>query len=206
MKTIFDTLNLPRFRECPALFLGKKDLSILKAWIDGYMDACDDAEEEKRIETPNGLPISLLRDYIACMEQTESTGGIDHILRKAADGQEDAAWQKFFAHLDAFEALREQNVQTIQITESMARYAEENKPVYTTNAEGKWEPFPFRGLVFRKTMLNGELCRITQERPGESQERPFFGDVYVMRQKDIDEQLERYFGEVNWETEGKRDV
>ncbi len=206
MKTIFDTLNLPRFRECPALFLGKKDLSILQAWIDGYMDACDDAEEEKRIETPNGLPISLLRDYIACMEQTESTGGIDHILRKAADGQEDQAWGKFFAYLDSFEALRVQNVQTIQITEAMARYAEENKPVYTMNAEGKWEPFPFRGLVFRKTMLNGELCRITQERPGESQDQPFFGSVSVMTQKDVDEQLERYFGEVNWETEGKRDA
>lgn len=206
MKTIFDTLNLPRFRERPGLFLGKKDLSILNAWIDGYMDACDDAGEEKRIETPNGVPIWLLRDYIACMEHSKSTGGIDHILLKAADGQEDAAWQKFFAYLDAFEALREQNVQTMKITASAARHAEEKGLLFRLNAEGKCEPYPFRGLVFRKAMLNGELCRITQERPGEGQERPFFGDVYVMRQIDVDEQLERYFGEVNWETEGKRDV
>lgn len=207
MKSIFDTLDLPEFRNRPAMFLGKRDLSVLKAWIDGYMTACGEAGEEQRLVTPNGLPISLLRDYIACAEKDQSTGGIDHILREAADGQEGAAWVKFFTRLDEFEALRVQSVQTMRITDELAKHAENKRLVFTMNAEGKWEPYRYRGLVFRKDVLNEDVCRITQERPGEAPEQPFFGHgVTVMPQKEVDEQIALYFGEVNWETERGTDA
>ena len=207
MKSIFDTLDLPEFRNRPAAFLGKRDLSVLNAWINGYVTACEEAGEEQRLETPNGLPISLLRDYIACAERYEDTGGIEDILLRAADGQEGTAWVKFITHLDDFEALRVQSVQTMKITDALAEHAEEKRLVFTKNAEGKWEPYPYRGLVFRKAVLNGEICRITQERPGKAPERPFFAHgVTVMQQDEVDEQIATYFGEVNWETERGADA
>lgn len=199
MKTIFDTLDLPGFRDRPALYIGKRELSVLKTWIDGYMTACEDAGEEKRLETPNGLSISLLRDYIACVEQDQSTGGIDKILLDASGGHEMPAWMKFFEHLDAFEALCVQSVQTMEITDALAKCAEEKRLIFTLDADGKWAPYPFHGLTFRKAVLNEELCLITQERSGGAQERPFFGNgVSVMTQKEVDEQLALYFGEVGW--------
>lgn len=207
MKSIFDTLDLPEFRNKPAAFLGKRDLSVLNAWINGYVTACEEAGEEQRLETPNGLPISLLRDYIACAERYEDTGGIEDILLRASDGQEGLALAKFFAYLDEFETLRAQSVQTMKITEALAKHAEDKMLVFRKNAEGKWEPYSYRGLVFRKAALNEEFCRITQERPGEAPERPFFGHgVAVMPQKEVDKQIEAYFGEVNWETEPETDA
>lgn len=202
MKTIFDTLDLLEFRSSPAAFLGKRDLSILRAWIAGYTTACEEAGETQRIETPNGLSISLLRDYIACVEEDDGTGGIDDILRRATDGQEGAAWVKFLAHLDEFEALRVQSVQIMRITDELAKRAEDKMLVFTKTAEGKWEPYPYRGLLFRKAVLNEEICRITQEYPGKAPERPFFGHgVTVMPQEEVDEQIAVYFDEVIWETE-----
>ena len=207
MKSIFDTLDLPEFRNKPEAFLGKRDISVLKAWIDGYTAACEEAGEEQRLETPNGLPISLLRDYIACAERYEDSGGIDDILLRAAKGQQGSALAKFFAYLDEFEPLREQSVQTMKITDALAEYAEKKMLVFTMSAEGKWEPYPYRGLVFRKAALNEDVCRITQERSGGAPERPFFGHgVSVMPQKEVDKQIEAYFGEVNWETEPETDA
>ena len=207
MKSIFDTLDLSEFRSRPAAFLGKRDLSLLKAWINGYATACEEAGEEQRLETPNGLSISLLRDYIACVEEDDSSDGIDDILLRAADGLEGSAWVKFFAHLEAFEALRVQSVQTMRITDAQAKHAEEKMLVFTRDAEGKWAPYPYRGLVFRKAVLSEEICRITQERSGEAPERPFFGHgVTVMPQQEVDEKIAAYFGEVNWETEPEADA
>ena len=207
MKTIFDTLNLPDFRNKPAAFLGKRDISILKAWIEGYTAACTEAEEENRLVTPNGLSIALLRDYIACMENDQGVGGIDKILLDASDGQETTAWVKFFVHLDEFEALRVQGMQTMEVTEEMAKHAEGKRLVFTMNEEGKWAPYPYRGLVFRKSVLNEAVCRITQERPGGAPERPFFANGGTfMTQKEADEQIAVYFGEANWETEPGTDA
>ena len=202
MKSIFDTLDLPEFRNRPAMFLGKRDLSLLKAWIEGYSTACEEAGEEERLETPNGLSISLLRDFIACEERDQSTGGIDDILLRAADGHEGAAWATFFSHLDVFESLRVQSVQTMKVTDEMAKHAEDKRLVFTMNAEGKMEPYSYRGLVFRKAVLNENVCWITQERPGGVPEQPFFGYGFaIMPQKEVDEKIALYFGEVNWETE-----
>ena len=116
MKTIFDTLNLPQLREQPALYLGEQDLRSLEVWIYGYVAACMDAGEEERLNTPNGIPISLLRDYLAWKEQDESTGGIAYIMRSAANHSEEEAWKRFFSHLDAFEALTKQDAWYIKVT------------------------------------------------------------------------------------------
>ena len=63
MKTIFDWLTMPVFRERTAMFLGRRDPEALDIWIDGYWLACEDAGEYDRLRTPGGVPIHLLRDY-----------------------------------------------------------------------------------------------------------------------------------------------
>ena len=63
MKTIFNWLTMPVFRERTAMFLGRRDPEVLDIWIDGYWLACEDAGEYDRLRTPGGVPIHLLRDY-----------------------------------------------------------------------------------------------------------------------------------------------
>ena len=52
MKTIFDWLTMPMFRERIAMFLGRRDPEALDIWIDGYQHACEDAGEHERLRTP----------------------------------------------------------------------------------------------------------------------------------------------------------
>ena len=52
MKTIFDWLTMPMFRERTAMFLGHCDPEALDIWIDGYQRACEDAGENEQLRTP----------------------------------------------------------------------------------------------------------------------------------------------------------
>lgn len=197
MKTIFDTLNWPRFRECPALFLGEQELSTLETWMLGYMDACGDAGMEGPLLTPQGLSIALLRDYIACREGSLSTGGIADILSNAAGGEEETAWKKLFAYLDEFEALCVLGERIIEIDEAMARHAAEKRNIFLRNEEGGLEPYPFLGVVYRKTVLSGGLCRIRAEAPdGTAGILP--RNTAILPETEADGELTELYGALRW--------
>ena len=102
MRTIYDFLLNPLFRTRPGMFIGREDLHILEAFLHGYQQACEDAEQRGLTDTPRGVPLSWLRWYIAMEEKSESTGGFAHILLEAAGGDPHAAWLRFFTRLDAF--------------------------------------------------------------------------------------------------------
>ena len=119
MNTLFNWLMLPKFRERPGMFIGSMDLDILQIWISGYMTACKDAGEEWRVTTPNGVPISLFSDYVAITEKDSSTAAFPYILKKAANGQEREAWDRFYVRLEEFMGLTIRNVWRMLITEKM---------------------------------------------------------------------------------------
>ena len=152
MKTIFDWLTMPAFRERTAMFLGRRDLETLNAWMRGYWMACEDAGEHNRLRTPGGMPIHLLRDYIAMRERDASTGGIPYILRKAVEeGRDSLMIDRFFLHVDAWMQLSIRSVQHADVTPGM-------KPDFITSPEGM-------PTGFRKVSLTGGLCWMVAERP-----------------------------------------
>lgn len=65
MKTIFDWLCHPDFRTKPGMFIGHGDLNTLEAWMVRYEQGCIDAGHPKCCNTPNGVSIDLLRDFIS---------------------------------------------------------------------------------------------------------------------------------------------
>lgn len=203
MKTIFDTLNLPQFRKRPAMFIGKQDIQTLEIWIQGYISACEDAGEQNRLNTSNGIPISLLRDYLAWKEQDHSTGGIAFIMMKAANDCHEEALIRFYSYLDEFESLKRLNTWHMTITEAMAKHAANQKQVFTTDENGNMLPFSFLGYGFSKTVLNNGLCWIETKSPHELSSRlGFIGfERFLLPEKEADKQMAEWFGAVRWEQE-----
>lgn len=198
MNTIFDTLNSPRFREFPQLYIGSRDIFTLEAWMQGYVCACYDADEQTRINTPNGIPFSLFRDYIALMEQDQSTGGIAHILMKAAGGQNEEALTRFFSHLDNFTSIKTRNVWRMQITDSMRLFASKLNNSYELEQGGNLVPRDFKTNALKKVTLANGLCWITEERiDGDRIWTEFH--YSILPEDKADELLLEKFGNVKWE-------
>ena len=201
MKTIFDTLNNPQFRERAAMFIGRQDLYTMETWINGYRSSCEDAGEENRLNTLNGLSISLLRDYLAWKEQDHSTGGIAYIMMNAANGSEEDAWKRFFSRLDEFESLKIQNTWRLTITEPMAKHTANQKQVFTLNASEDMIPLSFLGCVITKTNLSDGLCWVkTEYADRESSSLGFAGLEYaILSEIEFDARMAGWFGTVHWE-------
>lgn len=152
MKTIFDWLTMPMFRERTAMFLGRRDPEALDIWIDGYQRACEDTSEHERLRTPGGVPIHLLRDYIAMKENDTSSNGIPHILREAVGEEDDSlVLDRFFSHVDALMRLSIRSVWHAKITPEM-------RPNFVTAPENM-------PTGFRKVSLTEDLCWMIVETP-----------------------------------------
>ena len=152
MKTIFDWLTMPAFREHAGMFLGRRDPEALDIWIDGYQRACEDAGETERLRTPGGVPIHLLRDYIAMKENDTSSNGIPNILREAVGERDDKlVMDRFFSHVDALMQLSIISVQHTDIP-----------PEMNPNFVSSPEEMP---TGFRKVSLTGGLCWMVVESP-----------------------------------------
>ena len=152
MKTIFDWLTMPAFRERTGMYIGFRDMKTLDSWILGYRFACRDADEAERLRTPNGVPIDLLRDYIAMKESDQSTGSIAYILQEAVRVHDDRQIvDRFFSHVDAFMRLSVRTVQHAKVTPDM-------KPDFCC----RQEDMP---TEFRKISLTEGLCWVVEETP-----------------------------------------
>ena len=164
MKTIFDWLTMPMFRERTGMFLGRRDPEALDIWIDGYQLACEDAGEHERLRTPGGVPIHLLRDYIAMKENDTSSNGIPHILREAVGEEDDSLMlDRFFSHVDALMRLSIRSVWHAKITPEM-------RPNFVTAPENM-------PTGFRKVSLTEDLCWMIVETPSGEYYWDCIGDV-----------------------------
>ena len=155
MKTIFDWLTMPAFRERMGMYIGQHDLSTLTNWMHGYISACEDAKEHERLRTPNGIPIDLLRDYIAMKEGDSSTGGIPYILQAAANGNVQEAVDRFFSYVDEFMRLEIKLIQRAQPTDEMQQY-------YSDRYHMTLDHIP---TAYRKISLTDGLCWLVVEAP-----------------------------------------
>ena len=164
MKTIFDWLAMPLFQERTAMFIGRREIKTLDNWIHGYWNACDDAGEYERLRTPGGIPIELLRDYIAMKENHLSTGGIPYILQETIkDGDDSLIVDRFFSHVDALMQLSIRSVQHAIVTPDM-------KPNFVSSPE-------HMPTGFRKVSLTDGLCWMVQESPSGEYYWDCIGDI-----------------------------
>lgn len=98
-KSIFELLTSENFRNRPAMFIGEKKISILRAFIDGYLlgaerDNTTLREKEKFAE---------FHDWVAnYFGWYESTAGWKNIILKECNGNEESAVDKFFEIYDKF--------------------------------------------------------------------------------------------------------
>ena len=91
---------IEKIRPRPALYLGKNSVSLLNAFLGGYMTAAYDAQISFVDETP---PFGAFHDWVAMkLGYYESTSGWANMLL-AAEGQNEAkALERFFVYLDEF--------------------------------------------------------------------------------------------------------
>ena len=155
MRTIFDWLTMPAFRERMGMYIGQHDLSTLNNWMHGYMSACEDAGELERLRTPNGIPIDLLRDYIAMKEGDSSTGGIPYILQEAVKDNAQEAIDRFFCYVDEFMCLKIKLIQRAWLTEEMQQ-------CYSDRYHMTPDHIP---IGYRKISLTDGLCWLVVEAP-----------------------------------------
>ena len=164
MKTIFNWLTMPAFRERTAMFLGRRDPEALDIWIDGYQRAYEDAGENERLRTPGGVPIHLLRDYIAMKENDTSSNGFPRILREAVgEGDGSLVLDRFFSHVDVLMRLSIRSVWHAKITPEM-------RPIFVTAPENM-------PTGFRKVSLTEDLCWMIVETPSGEYYWDCIGDV-----------------------------
>ena len=182
------------------MYIGGHDLCTLETWINGYWSACEDAGELDRLNTANGIPISLLRDYIAWKEQDRTTSGIAHILMTATGGHAGRAWSVFFSHLDEFCDLKICGSRSMIITDTMATHMTALKRFYDVAADGSLVPISYLGCIFKKTILTDDLCwvEITEGPHKNSIWKSWFS---ITPEKEADAYLLECFGAVNWGTE-----
>ena len=208
MKTLFDWLMLPKFRERPGMVIGSMDLDILQIWISGYMTACKDAGEEWRVTTPNGVPISLFSDYVAITEKDSSTAAFAYILKEAANGQEREAWDRFYVRLEEFMGLTIRNVWRMLITEKMKTANTGYIRRMEQKPDGTYGPAEYRMIALRKIVLSNGLCWVMEEYPDHEIMGSYedvwdpcsrYGSGHLVWESSADSRIRSEFGEVNWE-------
>ena len=196
MKTLVDWLTEPCFRKSPAMYLGRGDLWTLQTWMDGYIRACEDADNIRQISTPNGVPMTFFRDYVAMQEKGIYMGDLYHTLMYAC-GEERDALNRFFTRLDEFLRLSVLSVWCMTVTEKMKKtYMEKCQP-QRKKPDGSWEPAELRLTALRKTALSEGFCWMTEERP-EGEQTYRAGPFKLMKESYADQCIQSEYGELNW--------
>ena len=93
--SIFELLSSENFRFRPEMYIGKKNVTILRAFIDGYFYAENNSLEKEKFEE--------FHDWVAnYFGWFESTAGWNNIILEECNGDEEKAIDKFFEIFDKF--------------------------------------------------------------------------------------------------------
>jgi hypothetical protein len=92
---------LEKIRPRPELYLGKKSVSLLRAFLDGYRTAIDETANSG-IEHKETLSF---HDWVAMKAGfREDTSGWNNVLLETEGGDEEKAFAKFFVYLDEYKS------------------------------------------------------------------------------------------------------
>ena len=94
-----ELLQKSDFRKRTAMYLGKKDLSVLQGYVFGYWDGLDSQGQTH--------PLTGFHDFVANhYGRPESTAGWKNIIVSECQGDEEKAVDVFFTLYDQFRAKR----------------------------------------------------------------------------------------------------
>lgn len=97
--SIFDMLELEKFRKKTAMFMGTRSITLLRTFIDGYFYATD----TNNINIDDSVRFGELHDWIAnYFGWNGSTAGWSTIILRECDGNESLALDTFFELYDLF--------------------------------------------------------------------------------------------------------
>lgn len=203
MKTIFDLLSSSQFRKRPAMFIGDNDLRTLETWIQGYISACDDAGTYDCLKSKYGVDIRDFRDYIAYWENLSNARGFAALLKELSHCQTDEAWKLFFEYLDRFSELKIVKQQRLELTDQRKEYAQNWLSLITVHIispEGDIIQREPRFTEIHKTMFSEGICRLDIIGDNFYPSDPFFPSNIFHTEEEVDEELLRIFGDIEWET------
>ena len=98
IRTVYELLDV--IRKKTGIFIGRPSLTALSAYVDGFQSALCAIGAPLEDEHP---PFQGFHDWIAVRYgYAESTLGWVHMLLESVEGNENAAFQRFFAELDEY--------------------------------------------------------------------------------------------------------
>jgi hypothetical protein len=160
---LLDIYNLiDRIRPRPAMYLGENSVSLLRAFLGGYMTAAYESQTSFVEENP---PFGAFHDWVAMkLGYFESTSGWANMLLAAENGDETKALERFFVYLDDFKQ-RQAKVILWAIPES-------GKSWRYNIVDGKKVEFPLPALVQIVKYEEGEAVFIKYlDKDGELSDR-----------------------------------
>jgi hypothetical protein len=119
MKTIYDLITDEGFRKRPAMWIGKKSITVLKTFIAGY-EVCEDFNKISPALTP---PFHLFLPWIQNLyNHNGSYYNWDGIILQNSSNDEAQALDKFLELFDEFKQLKKTTVAAADITDATAAH------------------------------------------------------------------------------------
>ena len=101
-KNILELIDLQHFRDRPGLYLGAKDINILKAFVNGYLYSEECSGKNERTEEY----FAEFRDWLTIkIDQPQTTAGWNHMILEMAYNDGNKAVDKFFQLFDEFREM-----------------------------------------------------------------------------------------------------
>lgn len=117
MKTIYDLIDAESFRKRPAMWLGKKSITVLKTFIGGY-ETCEQFNDINPVLTP---PFRLFLPWVQRLyNHNGSYYNWDGILLQKSANDEEKALDNFFELFDKFRALKATTIAAADISGAAA--------------------------------------------------------------------------------------
>lgn len=122
---IYDILD--RVRERPALFVGKKRLTLLKSFLEGatfsaYMLGIDSGYDDF-----SPIPFRFFNDYVAKYYNYEATSGWGDMILSKTNGENETGVDAFYTLLDSFRSIAIAKIQKCILTQEQIYYHMENE-------------------------------------------------------------------------------
>ena len=190
MNTIFDAINEVKRR--PEMYMGKKSLTAMQIFLEGYSYAARQAGEWERLISENGIPYRYINDYAWNKYETSI---ISHHLLEIADRNEEHALKLFYELIDEIQQIKITNAWEICLTKKNRHF----------DRDEKYETFHFPNKVinlysdaervYKIELSDGAVYAAVQYIPSKIRLPNLKANCAVIEENLTEEFFHRHFGE-----------
>lgn len=134
-KSIFELIDSQSFRKRPAMYLGKKSISYLKTFMDGYDFCLFTINSSEQETTPPFW--TFLRYVERKTNQLYSSYNWNGLILNKNNGNEEKALDHFFELFDTFRKIEIKKIYSIELNEENKSHFRRQKYEYFTNIDGE---------------------------------------------------------------------